>query len=316
MSEVSSSDRRPPANKPSHIVPSNGVTVMREGRLEPLVCAYPDLTSAAVGWSGIALESHSIQSCVMPRHEHIDNFLLAVLHGSDKCEVHTRAREFEFDARTGTTFILPRGTVDEIRWKGPTERITVAINERLLIGAIDETLHERDIELTEHWNLVDPNIMAVLLAMKVDLDAGSPVGRLYGESLSNALAVYLLKRYAVRNYTPAVNRGGMPHYRLKRVLNYIGDNLRKDLCLAELAGVAGMSPHYFAQLFKVSMGCAPHRYVLLQRIERAKCILRDPRRSIFEAGLDAGFQNASHFARVFRAFVGTTPSQFRSNIFT
>lgn len=250
----------------------------------------------------------------MPRHEHIENFLLVVLDGADKCEVHTHGRQIEFDARRGTTFILPKGTIDEIRWKGPTERITVAIDEKLLIGAIDETSHERDIELTEHWNLADPNLMAVLLAMKTDLDAGSPAGRLYGESLSNALAVYLLKRYAVRSHAPAAHRSGMPHYRLKRVLDYIGDHLTKDLCLAELACVAGMSPHYFAQLFKVSMGCTPHRYVLLRRIERAKDILRDPRRSVFEAGLDAGFQNASHFARVFRTFVGTTPSRFRSDV--
>lgn len=155
--------------------------------------------------------------------------------------------------------------------------------------------------------------MAVLLAMKADLDLDSPAGRLYGESLANALAVYLLKRYAVRNYAPAIRRG-MPNYRLKRVLDYIGDNLTQDLGLAELACVAGMSPHYFAHLFKVSTGYAPHRYVLLQRIERAKEILRDPRRSVFDAGLDTGFKNASHFARVFRTFVGSAPSRFRSDI--
>jgi AraC family transcriptional regulator len=136
MSNVNSADRRLPANKPSHLAPSghgvihgavSGVNVMREGRLEPLVCTCPNLTSAAVGWSGIALESHSIQSCVMPRHEHVGNFLLVVLDGTDKCEVHTRASQLEFDAGRGTTFILPKGTVDEIRWKGPTQRITVAI---------------------------------------------------------------------------------------------------------------------------------------------------------------------------------------------
>jgi AraC family transcriptional regulator len=40
--------------------------------------------------------------------------------------------------------------------------------------------------------------MSVLLALTTDLDAGSPAGRLYGESLANALAVYLLSRYAVQ----------------------------------------------------------------------------------------------------------------------
>ena len=58
--------------------------------------------------------------------------------------------------------------------------------------------HETNVELTEHWDLIDRNIAAVLLEMATDIDDGSPAGQLYGESLANALAVYLLERYAVR----------------------------------------------------------------------------------------------------------------------
>jgi AraC family transcriptional regulator len=153
--------------------------------------------------------------------------------------------------------------------------------------------------------------MAVLLAMTTDLDAGSPAGRLYGECLANSLAVYLLNLYTTHRYTPVAYKGGLPGYRLKRVLDHIGDNLAEDLSLAQLAGVAEMSPHYFAELFKKNTGPAPHRYVLLQRIERAKRGLRDTGRSIIEVGLEVGFQNPSHFARMFRKFVGASPSQFQ-----
>jgi AraC family transcriptional regulator len=90
--------------------------------------------------------------------------------------------------------------------------------------------------------------------------------------------------------------------------------LADDLSLSQLAAVAGMSPHYFAELFSKSTGHSPHRYVLLQRIERAKQSLCEPGRSVIEAGLDAGFQNPSHFARMFRKFVGTSPSRFRSEM--
>ena len=76
------------------------------------------------------------------------------------------------------------------------------------MSALDETAHESDIEVTEHWNLIDPQITAVLLAMTTDLNEGSPAGRLYGESLGNALAVYLLNRYAVPRYDPVAYQGG------------------------------------------------------------------------------------------------------------
>jgi AraC family transcriptional regulator len=184
----------------------------------------------------------------------------------------------------------------------------------LLVNALEETAHERNIELTEHWNLTDRNITAVLLAMTADLDAGSPAGPLYGECLANALAVYLLNRYTARCHKPVAYQGGMPGHRLKRVLDHIGDNLAENISLSQLAAVAGMSPHYFAELFRRSTGYAPHRYVLLQRMERAKQGLRDTRRSVIEVGLDVGFQNPSHFARMFRKFVGASPSLFQSKM--
>jgi AraC family transcriptional regulator len=203
--------------------------------------------------------------------------------------------------------------VDEVNWAGPTQRVAVAIHPSLLTSALDETAHETDVELTEHWDLIDRHILGLLLEMTADLDDSSPAGTIYGESLANALAVYLVKRYAVRQVIPVIYKGGLPRYRLKRVLDYIAASLDEDISLSQLAAIAGMSPHYFSELFKQSTGRAPHNYVLLQKIERAKQQLRDPKRSIIDAGLDSGFQNPSHFARVFRRVVGTTPSSFRAN---
>jgi AraC family transcriptional regulator len=65
-------------------------------------------------------------------------------------------------------------------------------------------------------------------------------------------------------------------------------------------------------LFKMSTGYAPHKYVLLQRIERAKQELRDGRHSVLEVALAVGFQNPSHFAHMFRKLVRTTPTRFQN----
>jgi AraC family transcriptional regulator len=297
---------------PTSHINLDGVEVRRDGRIEPFLHAHPILSSAAAHWSGVVLEDYAAPACVISRHEHIENFVHVVLEGCVRYEVSTGGKMARFGASRGTTFVLPRGTIDEIRWSGPTRRLAAAIHPRLLASALEETASESAIELTEHWNASDPNIVSVLLAMRTDLAAGSPAGRLYGEALANALAVYLLKRYAAKPQTPKVYRGGLPRYRLNRVLDYITENLSGDLALSQLAAVAGMSPHYFAELFRQSTGSAPHQYVLLRRIEHAKERLRDPTRSVTEAGFDAGFQNPSHFARVFRKMVGISPSAFRS----
>jgi len=290
-----------------------GVDVVREGRQERFLEAPPTLSSSPVHWRGIALENWNVPAVLIPRHEHPEHFLHVVLRGVVKYQVATKGRVLRFTSRPGTIFLLPRGTVDEVNWAGPTARVAVAIHPRLLTGALEETAHEADVELREHWDLADPHISALVSEMTADLGDCSPAGTIYGEALANALAVYLVKRYAVRGITPSFYKGGLSSYRLKRVLDYIADNLETDISLFDLATIAGMSPHYFSELFKQTIGRSPHNYVLLQRIERAKQLLRDPKRSIIETGLEVGFQNPSHFARMFRKLEGTTPSMFRAN---
>ena len=296
------------------IVP--GVQVVREGRVEPFLGTDPKLSSTTVRWGGVALDKYAGPPILIPHHEHPEDFLHLVLDGSVKDEVNTKGRTLRLTASPGTLYILPRGTADEIRWGGPTRRIAVSINPRLLTNALDESMGVADIELTEHWNLTDRHISALLVEMTADLEDGSPAGQIYGESLANALAVYLLNRYAVRRQTFAAYKGGLPGHRLKRVLDYIAENLTENLSLSQLAKVADMSPHYFSELFKQSTGRAPHEFALLERIKRAKQQLRDPKRSVIEAGLEAGFQNPSHFARMFRKLVGTTPSRFRAEMWS
>ena len=291
----------------------SGIEVVRAGRVEAFLHTRPALSSAAIRWGGLAVEDYHVPACVIAQHEHVHDFLHVVLSGTVQYEVRTAGKWLHYTAEPGTTFVLPRGTVDELRWSGPTHRIAVALHPSLLLGAIDETIGQNHIELTEHWNAVDHHIMSVLLALTTDLDAGSPAGRLYGESLANALAVYLLSRYAVQRRVPMVPKGGLPRCRLKRVLDYIGDNLAEDVSLSDLAELAGMSAHHFAELFKRSMSCTPHRYVLQERIGRAKTALRDPRCTVLDAGAISGFANPSHFSRMFRRFVGVTPSRFQSD---
>ena len=305
--EAADAARRPRVYRPVIA----GVQVVREGRIEPFLHACPTLTSAAVQWRGLAVEDYRIPACVIPYHEHLENFLHVVLEGAVRYEVLTSGKRLRFTAQAGTTFVLPRGTTDELRWAGPTRRIAVAVHPSLLVNALDETAGEHEIELTEHWSVIDRDMMALLVAMATDLDEGSPAGRLYGESLSNALAVYLLSRYAVRRRVPKMFKGELPRYLLNRVLEYVRSNLAENLGLSELAAVAGMSPHYFCELFSRTMGCPPYRYVLRKRIECAQQLLRNPALSVLEVAISVGFHNSSHFARVLHRFTGISPSRFQ-----
>jgi hypothetical protein len=70
------------AHTPNCLPILSGVEVVREGRVEPFLHAHPTLSSSSVRWAGLAVEDYSMPACVIPRHEHLANFLHVVLHGS------------------------------------------------------------------------------------------------------------------------------------------------------------------------------------------------------------------------------------------
>jgi AraC family transcriptional regulator len=108
------------------------------------------------------------------------------------------------------------------------------------------------------------------------------------------------------------NGGAFPVGRLRRVIEYIQQNLDKDLPLAELAALGCMSPFHFARLFKDSTGLPPHRFVIRQRIARARVCLSTPDLSIAEISRRVGFRTPSHFTTVFRRVTGVTPRRYRA----
>jgi AraC family transcriptional regulator len=106
--------------------------------------------------------------------------------------------------------------------------------------------------------------------------------------------------------------GTLPGGRLRRVTEYIQQNVDKDLRLADLAALVFMSPYHFARLFKGSTGVPPHRFVVRQRIARASAFLATPERSIAEVSRMVGFRTPSHFTTVFRRVTGVTPRGYRT----
>ena len=110
----------------------------------------------------------------------------------------------------------------------------------------------------------------------------------------------------------SANGHGLPGSRLRRVTEYIHQNLAKDLRLAKLAAVVCMSPNHFARLFKYSTGVSPHRFVMRQRIARARGVLATPELSIEQISRMVGFRTPSHFTTVFRRVTGITPRGYRT----
>lgn len=129
------------------------------------------------------------------------------------------------------------------------------------------------------------------------------------EGISYGLVARLLGRYVEAAGQPFY--GGLSPAVLKRVRDYIFDNLGDDLRVADLAEVAGMSVSHFAHAFSDVMGVSPYRFANEARIQHAATLLRDTERTVLSVALDCGFKDPSHFTRSFRSVLGMTPRSYR-----
>lgn len=94
-------------------------------------------------------------------------------------------------------------------------------------------------------------------------------------------------------------------------MEYINENLERDLTLSEIAASVGMSSYHFARTFKQATGLPPHQYLIKLRLENAKRLLAQTNLAIAEIAYRVGFASQSHFTTLFRKHVGTTPKAYR-----
>jgi len=102
--------------------------------------------------------------------------------------------------------------------------------------------------------------------------------------------------------------------RICRAMNFISENLDRDLTLEEIAGAANFSPFHFHRIFTAATGETVFGFLRRLRLEwAANRLLADGRTDITSVALDCGFSSSQNFAKAFRARFGMTPSSFRQS---
>jgi AraC family transcriptional regulator len=295
------------------VLPFSGVETLADGALVMPVSSVSSWHGDRSRWDGVALETFEcVPGCCVPEHCHPVHFITLQTGGNVRTEWTSGGQMRYADQSPGTLCIMPKGSLHRHQWSDTSSRIVVTLDSDFVTRATDETAHRTEFELVERWNLRDPQIEALMIALHLDAKAGHPAGALYGETLATALAVYLIRTQGVATVASPTLRGGLPRHRLSRVREHIEANLSRELRLAELAAVASVSAHYFCELFRQSTGLSPHQFVLRRRIARAKEMLTASEASVAEISLATGFVDPSHFAKAFRKIAGEAPREYRA----
>jgi AraC family transcriptional regulator len=216
-------------------------------------------------------------------------------------------------AVAGDVHVVPAGMPTSWETQGTVTSLFLRVPATLLEQvACDAERGAETAEIAACFLTRDPQIEHIGWALKAEIEAGSPNGGLFLDSLGAALASHLLVRHSSRSVRFRPVNGGLPGPTLKRLLTHIEDKLDGALTLATLADVAGLSASHLKALFRQSMGMPVHQYVVRRRIERATILLRSGTLSSSEVALATGFAHQSHLARQMRRLKGVTPTAVRN----
>jgi AraC family transcriptional regulator len=220
----------------------------------------------------------------------------------------SRSQIKRINYETGEMGVCPRH--NQV-WLGADgmERLSLTISDAVLTAANDGISGE--VELRRVHKLADPRLGALVAAVNAERVAGFPSGRLFLDSIEQALAVALVNDYSVQRPSPRIYRGGLTPARLRKVTELVHARMDSDLSLEEMAGAAGLSITHFSQMFRESTGQSPHQFVLRWRVERAKEMLRAVEMRVLDVAVACGFKTQQHFARVFRNVCGASPTEYR-----
>ena len=241
--------------------------------------------------------------------QHQPALMMALRTGS--LEVGSRRSEMmRFTFGVGEMCLVPRHVetwlrTDELHYS----YLSVGISDAALAAACDGT--KDDVELCRVGKLVDARVGALAATVNAERIAGFPSGRLFLDSVEQALAVALVNDYAVRHHSLRTHRGGLGSARLRRIKEFIDAKIEDDLTLCEMAQAAELSTAYFSRMFRKSTGETPHQFLLRRRLERAKKMLRSADERVLDVAVACGFKSQQHFAQVFRHVCRVTPTEYR-----
>jgi len=231
----------------------------------------------------------------VPHHELLSRGRPRIVQGYEAGSMRIVNLMDEFSARITHThqsvaYYIPRDGLDEAAEHAGLRRVAT-------LSAAPGTL--------------DPVLRHLSAALLPGLAKPSEASALFVDHVVGALVDHLMRRYGGAGENVGPVRGGLSPYQLSRAKEALAAEIERDLTLAEVADVCGLSRGHFAKAFRLSSGTTPHRWRQQCRIDQAKRMLVQGEQTLAEIALACGFADQSHFTRVFSRMVGETPAGWR-----
>jgi AraC family transcriptional regulator len=168
----------------------------------------------------------------------------------------------------------------------------------------------RDLSYKPGVGVNDVTISSLGSLLRPALSHPDQANRLFVDHVLLAAGVHIAETYGGMRPLSRPAPGRLAPWQERRAKEMIAANL-DGVSVKELARECGLSAAHFSRTFRRSVGVAPHKWLIEQRIVLSKEKLRDDRLSLTDVAAECGFSDQSHFTRDFTRIVGVSPGAWR-----
>jgi len=230
-----------------------------------------------------------------------------------------------FDFLPGESLVLPSDEMmcidfPEARMDNPTRCLAMAISEEKIRETI-QFLNESRQKMDGEWAFTDYNfhftndiaIQQIIHRLLFLATENHPSKDVFADLMLKELIIRILQTETKKIYTEKTMQLSSTH-RLAFVIEYIRNNLNKNLTIKELSDKVYMSESNFHRVFKNELTISPIEFINNERIKLAVSLLQNPNRQIKDVYTACGFNSLSYFNRMFKRKEQVSPKEYQSRV--
>ncbi len=167
-------------------------------------------------------------------------------------------------------------------------------------------IHARvdDVRVPELHNLIIKNI-------SLETQANAPGSELLINRLGEILFVYLLRQYIENNEGDLLYLRALNDPQIGKALNLIHGETEAQWSVEGLASYIGLSRTAFGEKFSEKVGMPPRQYLTHWRMQRAKLLLENSKKTMIDIAEASGYASEASFSKAFKTFFGVSPGGVR-----
>jgi AraC family transcriptional regulator len=281
-----------------------------------LPSSYVRASSADLGWTSLLISAQHeepFEAEVEPVRDH-----LIVLHlgGPVRVNGSVDTKSVRKLVPPGGIFLWPAGSGFHVGLEEAVDTLHLYIRSSVVEEVADSLGYTGNNAARLLPRLCETDHLLEQLALEVRRAANSVTSpSLYVDHLALAIAARLVHHNAAGPPVEGALRSrGLTSSQLRRVEEYIEENLGNTIQLQELSSASDLSVSHFVRQFRLTTGVSPHQFILRRRVERARRLLTHTEDAVVEIALSCGFSHQEHLTHTFRRFTGTTPASYRRTI--